>query len=134
MTDDRVDLIQISQSVHGNVTHLHHNPFDIPDSSTNFFDGSRSNEKPLAPKGVPNERKTDHIATSTKVHGVSTNASRELIGRSYQQDEYATVTVTRICAEDAARVVVERDVDGKSWTMPGWLIRLILLEERKRAA
>ena len=62
------------------------------------------------------------------------NANHELIGRSYQQDEYASVTVTRICAEDAARVVVERDVDGKSWTMPGWLIRLILLEERKRAA
>ena len=62
------------------------------------------------------------------------NVNRDLLGRSYQQDEYATVTVTGICAENAARVVVERDIDGKSWTMPGWLVRLIFLEERQRAA
>ena len=62
------------------------------------------------------------------------NSNYDLIGRSYQQDKYATVTVTGICAEDAARVIVERDTDEKRWTMPGWLIRLIFLEDRKRAA
>lgn len=62
------------------------------------------------------------------------NANRDLIGSSYQQDKYAIVTVIGICADDAGRVVVERDTDGKIWTMPGWLMRLILLEERNRAA
>jgi len=57
-----------------------------------------------------------------------------LIGRSYRQDRYATVTVIDICADDAGRVVVKRDTDRKRWTMPGWLMRLIFLEERKRAA
>lgn len=61
-------------------------------------------------------------------------ANRDLIGLSYHQDEYATVTVIDICLDDAARVVVRRDVDGKTWTMPGWLMRLIFLEERRRAA
>ena len=62
------------------------------------------------------------------------NANRDLIGRSYRQNEYATVTVTDVCVENTARVVVERDTDGKTWTMPGWLMRLIFLEEFKRAA
>lgn len=44
------------------------------------------------------------------------------------------MTVIDVCADDSARVVVERDIDGKNWTMPGWLMRLILLEERNRAA
>lgn len=62
------------------------------------------------------------------------NANRDLIGRSYYQDRYITVTVIGICLEDDARVVVRRNIDGKTWTMPGWLMRLILLEESKRAA
>ena len=62
------------------------------------------------------------------------NSNRDLIGRSYRQDRYATVTVIDICADDAGRVVVKRDTDRKRWTMPGWLMRLIFLEERKRAA
>lgn len=62
------------------------------------------------------------------------NANRDLIGRSYYQDRYITVTVVGIGLDDAARVIVRRNIDGKTWTMPGWLVRLILLEERKRAA
>lgn len=62
------------------------------------------------------------------------NANRDLIGRSYYQDRYTIVTVVGICLDDAARVVVRRNIDGKTWTMPGWLMRLIFLEERRRAA
>jgi hypothetical protein len=62
------------------------------------------------------------------------NANRNLIGRSYQQDKWITVTVIDVCRDDPGRVLVERDVDGKTWTMPGWLMRLIFLEELKRAA
>jgi hypothetical protein len=62
------------------------------------------------------------------------NANRDLIGRSYFQDRYITVTVIGICFDDDARVMVRRNLDGRTWTMPGWLVRLILLEERKRAA
>jgi hypothetical protein len=39
-----------------------------------------------------------------------------------------------VCVDDPDRVRVQRDVDGKTWTMPGWLMRLIFLEELKRAA
>ena len=64
----------------------------------------------------------------------STNSNRDLIGRSYQQDKWATVSVIDVCIDDPARVRVQRDVDGKTWTMPGWLMRLIFLEETQRAA
>ena len=58
----------------------------------------------------------------------------DLIGRSYV-DGYATMTVTNICLNDINRVMVERDLDGRTWSMPGWLMRLIFLEKkRKRAA
>ncbi len=62
------------------------------------------------------------------------NSNHDLIGRSYQQDKWATVSVIDVCADDPGRVRVQRDVDGKTWTMPGWLMRLIFLEELKRAA
>ena len=62
------------------------------------------------------------------------NSNRDLIGRSYQQDKWITVTVVDVCQDDPGRVRVQRDADGKTWTMPGWLMRLIFLEELKRAA
>jgi len=58
----------------------------------------------------------------------------DLIGRSYK-DGYATIVVTSVCLNDTTRVIIERDLDGRTWSMPGWLMRLVLLEEkRKRAA
>jgi hypothetical protein len=58
----------------------------------------------------------------------------DLIGRSYK-DGRATMTVTGVCLNDINRVMVERDLDGRSWSMPAWLMRLIFLEKkRKRAA
>lgn len=62
------------------------------------------------------------------------NSNCDLIGRSYQQDKWTTVSVIDVCVDDPGRVRVQRDVDGKTWTMPGWLMRLIFLEEFKRAA
>ena len=62
------------------------------------------------------------------------NSNRDLIGRSYQQDKWITVTVVDVCLDDPGRVEVQRVVDGKTWTMPGWLMRLIFLEEIRRAA
>lgn len=64
----------------------------------------------------------------------SNNPSNDLIGRSYV-DGHATITVTGVCLNDDRRVMVERDTDGRTWSMPAWLMRLILLEtEQKRAA
>ena len=58
----------------------------------------------------------------------------DLIGRSYK-DGYATIVVTGVCPDDATRVLVERDLDGRTWSMPGWVMRLVFIEEnRKRAA
>lgn len=58
----------------------------------------------------------------------------DLIGRSYK-DGYATIVVSSVCLNDETRVMVTRDLDGRTWSMPAWLMRLIFLEEkRKRAA
>ena len=62
------------------------------------------------------------------------NSNADLIGRSYQEG-YATVTVTGICLNDDGRVMVRREPGGNTWSMPGWLMRLIFLEKKgKRAA
>jgi hypothetical protein len=62
------------------------------------------------------------------------NQSSELIGRSYE-DGKATITVVSVCLNDDGRVMVERDLDGRTWSMPAWLMRLIFMETKgKRAA
>ncbi len=62
------------------------------------------------------------------------NSSHDLIGRSYLDCE-ATVTVVDVCFNDEGRVIVQRDLDGHTWSMPAWLMRLIFMEKkRKRAA
>ena len=62
------------------------------------------------------------------------NANADLIGRSYE-DGIATVTVIETCLNDQTRVMVRRDIDGHTWSMPAWLMRLVFKEsKRKRAA
>ena len=62
------------------------------------------------------------------------NPNADLIGRSYV-DGHATITVISVCLNDDKRVMVERDFDGRTWSMPAWLMRLIFLEtDGKRAA
>ena len=65
---------------------------------------------------------------------MSANPSQDLIGRSYEEDD-STVTVIGLCLNDDRRVMVQRDIDGRTWSMPAWLMRLIFMEKnRKRAA
>jgi len=52
-----------------------------------------------------------------------------LIGRSYADND-AIITVIEICPRDEGRVMVERD-DGRTWSMPAWLMRLIFMEKKK---
>ena len=61
------------------------------------------------------------------------NANADLIGRSYVDDN-ATVTVIGICLNEDNRVMVERDLDGRIWSMPAWLMRLIFMEKKKKRA
>jgi len=64
----------------------------------------------------------------------SMNPNEDLIGRSYEEDD-AIVTVIGLCLNDDRRVMVQRDIDGRTWSMPAWLMRLIFMERnRKRAA
>jgi hypothetical protein len=60
------------------------------------------------------------------------DANADLIGRSYE-DGIATITVIETCLNDQSRVMVQRDLDGHTWSMPAWLMRL-MFKERKRAA
>lgn len=58
----------------------------------------------------------------------------DLIGRSYEDGD-AVITVVETCLNDHTRVMVERDIDGHTWSMPAWLMRLVFKEtKRKRAA
>lgn len=59
--------------------------------------------------------------------------NRDLIGRSYDEGD-ATITVIETCLNDQRRVMVQRDIDGHTWSMPAWLMRLVFREKRRRAA
>ena len=62
------------------------------------------------------------------------NPNQDLIGRSYEEDD-AIITVVELCRNDDRRVIVQRDIDGRTWSMPAWLMRLIFREQnQKRAA
>ena len=61
------------------------------------------------------------------------NPSADMIGRSYV-DGHATITVMGVCLDDDKRVMVERDLDGRIWSMPAWLMRLIFLETKEKRA
>jgi len=63
----------------------------------------------------------------------SMNPNEDLIGRSYEEDD-AIVTVIGLCLNDNGRVMVERDIDGRTWSMPAWLMRLIFMERNKKRA
>jgi len=69
----------------------------------------------------------------TKRPRIHSNPSADLVGRSYVDGD-ATVTVVSVCLNDEKRVIVTRDQDGHSWSMPAWLMRLIFLEEEGRRA
>lgn len=58
--------------------------------------------------------------------------NNDLIGRSYE-DGHSTMTVVSVCLNDDKRVMVERDFDGRTWSMPAWLMRLIFLENKRAA-
>ena len=63
-----------------------------------------------------------------------TDRNADLIGRSYEEGD-STITVIETCLNDERRVMVERDLDGHTWSMPAWLMRLVFKEKkRKRAA
>jgi hypothetical protein len=60
--------------------------------------------------------------------------NHDLIGRSYEEG-VATITVIETCFNDQRRVMVQRDIDGHTWSMPAWLMRLVFKEtKQKRAA
>ena len=68
----------------------------------------------------------------SKRKDMSGNPNEDLIGRSYEEED-ATVTVISLCLNDSSRVMVQRDIDGRTWSMPAWLMRLIFMENRRAA-
>jgi len=55
----------------------------------------------------------------------------DLIGRSYAEDDYVTVTVIGICQNNEGRVLVRRRT-GDPFSMPVWLMRAIFREEKRK--
>jgi hypothetical protein len=58
-------------------------------------------------------------------------SGHDLVGRSYREG-YETITVVGICAQDDARVLVERQPRGSVTSLPSWLMRPIFAEEERR--
>jgi hypothetical protein len=42
------------------------------------------------------------------------------------------ITIVALGEDDDGRVMVRRGLDGHTWSMPAWLVRLILMESSKR--
>jgi hypothetical protein len=59
---------------------------------------------------------------------VQRNSNADLVGRSYQEDEYTTVTVIGLIPGDKTRVLFRRDPGGGTYSMLGWLMRFALME------
>ena len=59
------------------------------------------------------------------------NQNLDLLGRCYADGD-AIITVIEICPGDEGRVMAQRDLDGRTWSMPAWLMRLIFMEKKKR--
>jgi hypothetical protein len=57
----------------------------------------------------------------------------DLVGRSFQ-DREERVVVTEVSRANPAHVVVRRERDGHSWTIPAGVVRLILPPARGRRA
>lgn len=59
--------------------------------------------------------------------------NEDLVGRQFF-DGRSNVRVARVCGSDPSQVLVERELDGKGWTVPAWLVRMIVGRERKKRA
>ncbi|MGA9998208.1 MAG: hypothetical protein WBP93_22535 [Pyrinomonadaceae bacterium] len=57
----------------------------------------------------------------------------DLIGRCFF-DGASTINVIRTSPANPNQVIVQRDTDGKSWTVPAWLIRTVIGRRKKRRA
>lgn len=57
----------------------------------------------------------------------------DLVGRSYM-DGVSKVRVVGVSPANPNQVVVERDLDGRGWTAPAWMIRLVVGSRKARRA
>ena len=61
----------------------------------------------------------------------TTTSHADLVGRCFF-DGLSNVAVTGVCQMNPAQVWVEREMDGRRWSISAGLIRLITRRERKR--
>ncbi len=57
--------------------------------------------------------------------------SDDLIGRRYF-DGTSDVIITNLCRVNPKHVVVRRELDGKTWAVPAWVICLIVGAKKKK--
>ncbi|HEY0083638.1 MAG TPA: hypothetical protein VGB61_12670 [Pyrinomonadaceae bacterium] len=55
----------------------------------------------------------------------------DLIGRRFF-DGLSRVAVMGVCRLNPAQVMVEREMDGRRWSIPAGIVRLVVGRERKR--
>lgn len=74
------------------------------------------------------------LINDSAVKGKKGKAENEdLVGRCFY-DGRVYVRVVRVNGLNTSQVIVEREIDGKSWAVSARLIRMIVRRERKKRA
>ena len=79
----------------------------------------------------PREERQPRLQGFEPAAGRASNC--DLVGRSFS-DGATLLTVSGVSHTNPAHVVVERERDGHSWTMPAGIVRMILGPAKRRRA
>ncbi|HEX8635949.1 MAG TPA: hypothetical protein VF703_17515 [Pyrinomonadaceae bacterium] len=89
----------------------------------------RRKERALQLRLIPDDEPARELSTREPTPTPPPHA--DLIGRRFF-DGLSRVAVTDVCRLNPAQVMVEREMDGRCWSISAGLIRLIVGRERKR--
>jgi hypothetical protein len=104
---------------------------DRPDHAFTEIWSKTSNSRGLMMKPEQIVLPLKQIKRETRETAEQANA--DLVGRSFF-DGSTAITVTGVSHTNPRQVVVRRDADGKSWSVPAGLIRLIVGRKKRRRA
>jgi hypothetical protein len=88
---------------------------------------------PLGGAAMSAEQINLPIQLISSLNRTQKEANADLIGRKFS-DRDATMTVIQVCPPNFNQVTVCRDLDGKTWSVPAWMVRRIIGKTRRKAA
>ncbi|HLL71255.1 MAG TPA: hypothetical protein VK363_07465 [Pyrinomonadaceae bacterium] len=91
----------------------------------------RKHSRALQLRLIPGDDPPHERATRSATRERLTTPHADLVGRCFF-DGLSNVAVTGVCQLNPAQVWVEREMDGRRWSISAGLIRLATRRERKR--